>query len=203
MATKKEKQLAIIILKERIERMTGKKVILGEQRKKFIDKLEKTDNFIGIDSYLNESSQKMIKELERLSNKKIVLREDDYYPPEPRRINHKAEVERIVQEYMDDTGGNDSEFFYVRGSDGEDIEYGSKPWVDASGFKHKPGTMSKEEWEEVANGLIEKLAHDGYEGYELDLLGATGFRMSREVKEITEGFAVQTPAEGGKNFPPF
>jgi adenine C2-methylase RlmN of 23S rRNA A2503 and tRNA A37 len=48
MATKKEKQLATILLKERIERLTGKKVVLEVKTSEIEKHLQKTMNTVSV-----------------------------------------------------------------------------------------------------------------------------------------------------------
>ena len=90
MATKREKQLAILLLKERIERQTGKKVVLKE----------KTENTI---LTLDLSAKLFCKEVLKLGSKENIF--DEYMkkhniPAEELSTFMQKVVENIQKNYI-------------------------------------------------------------------------------------------------------
>ena len=245
MATNRETQLVITILTERIERETGKKVILNEitdteriqktkdelnQIQKYYSLSEKISDYKGIlqnqieDLELERQEVEIEKEndmdvlenpndgsnpaviayrdsLERIDKQIDVLRnkikkadekllaarpqnlkEDNYYEPQAKSRDKKKDIQTIVDNFAKESVG-DNAWAYVRGQDGQDIEIGGGKYFSHNLNKEIIIKMDRTEWQEVADELIEKLAHEGYTGYEVDLLGETGFRMSCTLDE--------------------
>ena len=106
--------------------------------------------------------------------KKYPINEDVYYPEDKPEMDNEKEIEEIVEKLIDEYIGLDAAYYHIRYG-GSDIEVGSKtPTIKIVKIRKE----RTQEWQDVADELIYRLQEIGSLGWEIELIGYSGFRMS-------------------------